>query len=151
MPKKYSDDLIREAVAASSTYADVLRYIGAYGSSGSAHGHIKKRIASLGADTSHFLGKSQRNARRTPRPDVLVLSGPGEPVSDYRTLVKALVQSGVKQECEGCQNPGIWRENALRLHLDHRNGNRRDNRRENLRFLCPNCHDQTETWGRTRM
>ena len=34
-----------------------------------------------------------------------------------------------------------------RLHVDHKNGNHSDNRVENLRFLCPNCHQQTDTWG----
>jgi 5-methylcytosine-specific restriction endonuclease McrA len=33
------------------------------------------------------------------------------------------------------------------LHLDHINGINNDNRRENLRFLCPNCHSQTPTYG----
>ena len=32
------------------------------------------------------------------------------------------------------------------LQLDHVNGDRRDNRLENLRILCPNCHALTDTW-----
>jgi len=37
------------------------------------------------------------------------------------------------------------------LDLDHINGNNRDNRLENLRFLCPNCHSQTDTYkGRNK-
>ena len=39
-----------------------------------------------------------------------------------------------------------WNKTPLKLHLDHINGNNRDYRFENLRFLCPNCHSQTETY-----
>lgn len=51
-------------------------------------------------------------------------------------------------QCEKCNNEGIWRNEPLTLHLDHKNGNKQDNRRSNLRWLCPNCHQQTETWGK---
>jgi 5-methylcytosine-specific restriction endonuclease McrA len=35
---------------------------------------------------------------------------------------------------------------SISLQLDHINGIRTDNRLENLRLLCPNCHSQTETF-----
>lgn len=49
-----------------------------------------------------------------------------------------------------CSLCGIhnWREQPLSLQIDHVNGQNRDWRLENLRWLCPNCHSQTETWGR---
>lgn len=43
-----------------------------------------------------------------------------------------------------------WQGSAIALQLDHCNGDRHDHRLDNLRFLCPNCHSQTETWGRKR-
>lgn len=50
-----------------------------------------------------------------------------------------------------CSNPkcnihSTWNEEPLVLDLDHTNGNSYDNRLENLRFLCPNCHSQTKTY-----
>lgn len=43
-----------------------------------------------------------------------------------------------------------WLGNPLTLELDHINGVRTDNRRENLRVLCPNCHSQTPTYRRKK-
>ena len=44
-----------------------------------------------------------------------------------------------------------WNGKKLSLHLDHINGINNDHRLENLRFLCPNCHSQTETYtGRNK-
>lgn len=49
--------------------------------------------------------------------------------------------------CEGCDNKGEWMGQPLTLHLDHRDGDCSNHELENLRFLCPNCHSQTETYA----
>jgi 5-methylcytosine-specific restriction endonuclease McrA len=48
-----------------------------------------------------------------------------------------------------CANCGIkeWNNLPLSLQLDHINGVNNDHRLENLRFLCPNCHSQTDTYS----
>ena len=40
-----------------------------------------------------------------------------------------------------------WNGEPLRLQVDHINGRKWDNRRDNVRFICPNCHTQTENFG----
>lgn len=65
-------------------------------------------------------------------------------------LKKRLIQEGfLKNECsiENCPSSLLWMGKPLVLQLDHKNGDDSDNRLENLRILCPNCHSQTPTYG----
>ena len=77
--------------------------------------------------------------------DVLLVDG--RKATSRLHLKKKLIKAGLLVNvCAWC---GIfeWREKSLTLHLDHINGKRNDNRLENLRLLCPNCHSQTPTYG----
>ena len=52
----------------------------------------------------------------------------------------------VKYQCSCC---GIdsWNNKPLTLQIDHIDGNNKNNVPTNLRYLCANCHTQTDTWG----
>ncbi|MFZ9472493.1 MAG: HNH endonuclease signature motif containing protein [Sediminibacterium sp.] len=57
-----------------------------------------------------------------------------------------LFKEGVKEEkCEQC---GIkeWNGKWFPLELEHKDGNKYNNRLDNLLILCPNCHSQTDTY-----
>jgi hypothetical protein len=64
-------------------------------------------------------------------------------------IKRRLIAAGLKEDrCEEC-GLSEWRGEALPLELHHVNGDRHDNRLENLALLCPNCHSQTDTFGVT--
>lgn len=51
--------------------------------------------------------------------------------------------------CKGC-NIFTWKDKPIVLELHHIDGNNLNNIRENIVFLCPNCHSQTETFRRKK-
>jgi len=53
-------------------------------------------------------------------------------------------------ECSICGMKPQWNNKKLTLHLDHIDGNRKNNKLSNLRWLDPNCHSQTETYCSNR-
>lgn len=150
MKRKWTDQQLIDAVKISFNFQDVSKLLG-LSNFGANSKTIKKYIKLLNIDTSHFLTTSEmlKQARAasktkalTPLEDVFI-----ENSSLDRKCIKRLIIENnlIPYECNLCKIIQ-WNNKPLSLHLDHINGINSDNRLENLRFLCPNCHSQTDTY-----
>ena len=142
MPR-YTDEQIEDAVNNSDSVFGVLRHLGITKSGGS-HTHITSRIHKAGIDISHYKGNRHNagkilHGKRKSHKDILVKRSYGYRAKSHH-LRRALVEVGVPYECVHCGNEGLWLDKKITLHVDHRDENWLDDRENNLRFLCPNCH-----------
>lgn len=123
---------------------EVLRNLGLKQAGGS-HSHYSKRIKSAGIDTSHFKGKSTIKGRTAPNrksaDEILILRESGNRAKAHM-LTRSMIEKGVEHKCSKCGQGPEWFGQKLTLDVDHINENWLDDRLENLRFLCPNCHSQ---------
>jgi hypothetical protein len=147
---KYTKDVLEAAAARSFSIAGVLREL-EIPWSGGMHAHISRRLKALGVDMSHFTGAAHNRGGTSPRrlraEEILCERPPGGRRARPELLRRALVEVGVRFECAICGIGPEWQGQPLILHVDHVNGDICDSRRQNLRFLCPNCHTQTFTYA----
>lgn len=145
------EESLREAVPNATSFAEVMRMLD-LPAGDTNHRRVRRCTAQLGLDTSHFKRRTWGEGR-VPEPrriadDVLRTLPAGSPRVHRPRLHRALQEIGIPYCCASCGNTGEWLGQAITLQIDHISGDWLDNRAENLRYLCPNCHALTDTWCR---
>ncbi|MFF5344232.1 HNH endonuclease [Streptomyces althioticus] len=142
---------LRTAVAGSVSVAETLRRLGRP-DTGTQRALLRCWIAEENLSTAHFLGQAHQRGKPgvtpvRPPEDILVKHDDGRRTRTV-LLRRALLDIGVPNECAECGGGPEWLGRPMTLETDHINGDWSDDRRENLRLLCPNCHATTDTWCR---
>jgi Zn finger protein HypA/HybF involved in hydrogenase expression len=140
-------DYLENAVCEAKSFSDILRKFN-YSIASGSYKVLKNTLKRNDIDYSHIPMGALANKGR--------VFGPQKPISDYliekstcnKYLKNRLIKEGIlKEQCIKCGLNNEWKSEYLSLQLDHIDGNHENNKLENLRLLCPNCHSQTPTYS----
>ena len=137
---KEFENLLKQA----HTWKELALLMGYKTASGGTINTIQRRAKRLNLDTSHFTSYSQHTNKHIPDEELFTKESN---VAQTTVRRRMLQDETVPYRCAICDLGQIWNGKPLTLRLDHINGNNRDNRRENLRWVCPNCDSQLPTYS----
>lgn len=131
---RYTDEAVTEALQSSRSLSEAARRIGV------SRQVVARYAAENGVSLDHMISSKGR-VRSLDSIFCVKAKRDSGMVRKYLRLLEPDNYS-----CVSCGLGPYWNGTELVLQMDHINGNACDDRRENLRWLCPNCHTQTETF-----
>lgn len=153
---KFNKERIEEAVKKSLSISETMVNLGYKQFAGGSHACLSRNIKRLGIGTSHFLGQRANcgqwriggPAQKKTAEETLIYHSNGRRGKTVR-LRRAMIEVGKEQKCYVC---GIfsWMDKPFNLEIEHLDGEFQNDRKENLEFICPNCHSQTLTFCRNK-
>lgn len=143
---KWNKDKLIELVLISHSKSDILREMGLTLNAGN-YRTLNRYLKKYEIDTSKlkydFTKKNLKNQKYSNN-EIFCVNSTYNPAHLKNRILR---DNLIEYKCVECNNSGEWNGKKLVLQVDHINGINDDNRLENLRFLCPNCHSQTETFS----
>lgn len=157
-------DKISKIVKSSITWTEVYQKMGYVRGSGTLQRYFREYLKKNNIDFKHLtipkgvywssteIGRKTISEKNKDRENKIFKKIPTEEYfvenskrSNTTTKLRIFKENLIEYKCAICNMPPIWCGKPITLILDHINGNRYDNRLENLRFHCPNCGSQLET------
>lgn len=139
------EERLREAIENSQSRKEVLEKLGLVPNT-STYRNLRAAKERFDLELPKYDYGSQLKRTQVKRTDEEIFVQ-NSPYNNRTAIKRRLYESGVEEKCSDCGIGPEWNGKPLTLQLDHINGVWNDNRRENLRILCPNCHAQTETFS----
>ena len=145
LTKQIDKDYMKNLLEQSRSMKEVIESLGYLATGSSVYRAVKNKIRSLGLEVPKYnYNGGGSTKRRLPNSKIFIAESTYPRQHIKERIIK---ESLIDYRCFICNNLGEWNGRTLSLHLDHVNGISDDNRLENLRFLCPNCHSQTSTYA----
>lgn len=153
--RKHTKESLESIIQDSISISEVLKKLGLKNTGGN-YRLIQLRIREYSISTNHFKKKgwakgltseTSEKIKRGNRISNEEMFREGSGMVSGTKLRRRLLELGWSNKCSICELTE-WLGKPITLHVDHINGINGDNRLENLRIICPNCHQQTETWGK---
>ena len=142
-------DELKDVVKHSDTLRKILEYFDIPAKGGN-YKTLKTRLLKEKIDFSHIpLGNNSNLGKKFKKEKIPLEQLLIENSNHSRgTLKKRLIEDNlIEYKCSECGLIDEWNDKPIVLQLEHKNGVYNDNRLENLCFLCPNCHSQTNTFA----
>ena len=145
MKREYAIDKLIENADKCVNMLDLCHRMGIESVGGEDYREVRNLAKELGVELVFSFKQNKPSMKSVKLPNEMVFVKNGH--TGTTNLKKIIIRDGLKEyKCEKC---GIteWQGEPISLQIHHINGDHYDNRLENLQFLCPNCHSQTDTYA----
>lgn len=145
---EYSDNEIIEIASGAKSFHNFIELLGYKSAGGNDYNFFRNYFLKERKLSLKFRGTSNQTdkafIRKYTNEELFV-----KDCAVSRKVIKSRILSEklLPYVCDSCKISGFWNGKELALQLEHKNGVNNDNRLENLCFLCPNCHTQTDTFA----
>lgn len=143
---RYTKDELAAVVAECVSFAEVARRFGKSPVGGNTT-NLKRLCMRHNIDITHMTGQAHMRGQRannklTPHERLVMGNGPTDHRIQGFKLRDALIEAGVEYKCNVCGMDPVWNGKPITLEVDHIDEQYWNNTKENLQFICSNCHTQ---------